>query len=78
MNSTKLVEILVSLLKISEQEVTDELSVKNCSTWDSLAHVSLLSELEEAFDVDFDIQDAIEMDSVAEIKRVLSEKGVEF
>ena len=78
MNQKKLVEIMVELLKVSEEDVTDEMSVENCDSWDSLVHVELLSSLEEAFDVDFDIQDAIEIDSVAEIKRVLTEKGVEF
>jgi len=73
----KIIKILAATLKISEQEVTDELSIENCSAWNSLAHVELLGQLEEAFDCDFDIQDAIEMDSVAEIKRVLAEKGVE-
>lgn len=78
MNKAKLTEILSSLLKVSEEMITDELTVEGCPSWDSLTHVKILSELEEAFDLDFDVQDAIEMDSVAAIKEVLGNKGVEL
>lgn len=70
-------EALVSrVLGISEYAVTDETSNTTLAEWDSMAHVTLVVEVESTYRVQLSTEDALAMISVAEIKRILSGRGV--
>lgn len=73
----KLEEIVSGTLGIPVESVTDELSIDDCAEWTSIKQVALISELESAYGVEFDIMESIEMDSVGAIRDVLSGKGVD-
>lgn len=73
----KLEEIVSGTLGIPVESVTDELSIDDCVEWTSIKQVALISELESAYGVEFDIMESIEMDSVGAIRDVLSGKGVD-
>lgn len=75
--NTKINEILVSNLHVSLAEITDQLTMSEVETWDSLQHMNLIASLEQAFGVEFTFEEIVLMQSVAEIKRVLKGKGVE-
>ena len=75
--NTKIDEILVSALHISPADITDQLTMSEVETWDSLQHMDLIASLEQAFGVEFTFDEIVSMQSVAEIKRVLQGKGVE-
>ena len=49
---------------------------KNVSKWDSVAHLSLISELEDAFDVMFDSEDILHYESYENGKRILEKYGI--
>lgn len=52
-------------------DVPDNLSQKNCENWDSLRHLNLIVELEDAFDVSFEPEDIAEMkDLDAVLKKI--------
>lgn len=57
-------------------QVTDQTSSKDLEQWDSLAQLRLVMGLEEEFDTKFSIQQLGELNSVAEIKRILSSQVV--
>lgn len=48
-------------------DVPDNLSQKNCENWDSLRHLNLIVELEDAFDVSFEPEDIAEMKDINSI-----------
>lgn len=73
----KLEEIVARTIGIPVDSVTDALSIDDCAEWTSLKQVALISELESAYAVEFDIMESIEMDSVGAIREVLSGKGIE-
>lgn len=51
--------------------VPDNLSQQNCENWDSLRHLNLIVELEDAFDVSFEPEDIAEMkDLDAVLKKI--------
>lgn len=52
-------------------DVPDNLSQLNCENWDSLRHLNLIVELEDAFDVSFEPEDIAEMkDLDAVLKKI--------
>jgi acyl carrier protein len=51
--------------------ITDSLSPKDLKKWDSLNHVILISEIEKAFNVRFELQDMLESRNVGDICKTL-------
>lgn len=52
-------------------DVPDNLSQQNCENWNSLRHLNLIVELEDAFDVSFEPEDIAEMkDLDAVLKKI--------
>jgi acyl carrier protein len=75
--NTKLNEIIVSTLHIPLDRVTDELTMAEVETWDSLQHMNLIASIEQVFEVQLTFEEIVAMQSVGEIKRVLASKGAE-
>ena len=55
--------------------IDDMVSVVTLEPWDSMSHITLILELESAFDVQISTDEAIEMTSVPEIRSVLTRKA---
>ena len=47
--------------------ITDSLSPRDLKKWDSLNHVILISEIEKAFNIRFELQDMLESRNVGDI-----------
>jgi acyl carrier protein len=62
--------------KLKAPQYSQELSMLNLMSWDSLAHIGLILEIERRFKVNISSAEAIEMVSVRAIKEVLHEHGV--
>ena len=77
-NSEKLVQSFVTALNIERQQVVDELSYNEIAEWDSTAHMILIAELEDQFDVMLDTDDIIDMSSVAQAKKILTKYDINF
>ena len=67
--------LLAEVLQIPAATITDELAMKDMDVWDSLKHMELIVSLEQSFGIQFSFDDIVAMQSVREIKRVLSERG---
>ncbi len=78
MTDKMLTEAFSTALGIEPSNVTDELQYNSIPEWDSTAHMILVAELEDQFDVMLDTDDIIDMSSVAEAKRILKKLGVTF
>jgi acyl carrier protein len=77
-NHDKLRHAFTEVMKIDAERVTDSLAYGEAPEWDSLAHMALVTELENAFGLMLDTEDIIAMSSVAEIRRILGRLGVQF
>lgn len=77
-NSEKLVQSFVTALNIKAEQVTDSLTYNEISEWDSTAHMILIAELEDQFDIMLDTDDIIDMSSVAQAKKIMSKYDVSF
>ena len=58
------------------EKFTEDLSIDNVPGWDSMAHVGLILALQKEFGVSISPADAIELTSVKNIIRYLSDRAV--
>ena len=75
----KIRDCLKRALKLDDQaaaEISDQTTAGDLSGWTSIAHLTLVLELEKAFGVAFDDDEIVEMGSVASIADRLTAKGV--
>jgi len=72
----KLIEAFHTALGIDKEEITDTLEYNSIPQWDSVAHMSLIATIEEAFDIMLDTDDIIDMSSVAKAKEIIAKYGV--
>ena len=71
---TKVREVFKAAFDIDPQFVSIDSSASDIPAWDSVSHLSLASELEQAFDVSLDVDELIEMENVREIVRIIEIK----
>jgi acyl carrier protein len=67
----KLVKIVSSTFNIPESAVKDDLEYQSIPQWDSISHMLLISELEQAFNIVIDTDDVISLSSVGKAKEIL-------
>jgi acyl carrier protein len=63
-------------LGVKPEAVVDTLTYNTVPEWDSRGHMSLVVELENAFNLMLDTDDIIAMSSVAQAKLILEKYGV--
>jgi acyl carrier protein len=68
-------EVFANVFQLDVLEVDDSLSRERIQQWDSMAHLTLITELERAFRVSISIADAIELTSVGRAKDILKRYG---
>lgn len=55
-------------------DVNDQTSQRNCENWDSLRHLSLASELEEAFDIELEPEEIGQMTDFSRVVETVRAK----
>jgi citrate synthase len=63
-----LTALIAKSLKISADQVADDLSYESIEQWDSLGHVNLMLSIESEYDVEIDEDTMIELTSVRAIR----------
>ena len=69
-------EIVAETFQVEESVINDDLKYQQIEAWDSLNHLDLVSQLEETYDIELDMDEVISMESIARIKEILREHGV--
>ena len=59
---------------VDPQTITINTVPSDIPAWDSMGHVTLASNLEQAFGLTFDVDDLMAMENVKEISRVVQSK----
>ncbi len=72
---SKLTQIFSSVLGVAEAQVVPELSPQTASAWDSLNAIILLTEIEKAFDLKFDYDQAMSVKNFGDVMNLVSSKG---
>ena len=56
----------------------DDLAYRGITQWDSLAHMTLIAQLEDDFDVLLDTDEVVNLSSFAKAREILERHGVSF
>ena len=71
----KLNEVFQDVFDDDSIIVSDETTAKEVNGWDSLMHITLISEVEDAFDVHFQMKEVSKMKNVGEmVDKIISMK----
>lgn len=54
------------------------LEYQGVKAWDSVGHMAMVSELEDTFDIEMDIEDIIEISSYEKGKEILGRYGIKL
>jgi len=69
---TALRGIFQRLFKVSPAEVRDDTRRGQLEQWDSLGHLELLEALRQEFQIDIPPEQAVDMETVRDVKRVVT------
>lgn len=73
-NKEKYYKIFEQSLSISKDQINDNLEYNEVPEWDSIGHMTLIADLEEAFQITFETDDIIDFSSFSKGKKILKEK----
>lgn len=63
---------------VMEEDLNADFTFKDVAKWDSVAHLSLITELEDEFDILFDSDDILHFGSYENGKKILRKMGLEI
>lgn len=67
----KVEEIFREVMELDEDmELNDDMNSDNMEEWDSLASMSLVMKLENAFGIKYEFEDILQMDSLSAVKKI--------
>lgn len=53
-------QAFIEVLSLQPDQLNSSLEYQSVSTWDSVAHMSLMAELEDAFDIELEMDDIVD------------------
>ncbi len=74
----KLIHAFADALMIENEAVTDELKYQSIPNWDSISHMILITNIEDAFGISLSTDDVIGMSSVAIARDIIAKHGINF
>ncbi len=77
-NLEKYQNVFIQVLGARPEDLNENYTFKEVEEWDSVAHLSLISELEDAFDVMYDSDDILHYGSYLNGIEILKRYGIEF
>ena len=75
--SEKLYQIIANVFNVEPSRINDETSSENLEEWDSFNFYVLLDEIENGFDMKFDLDETLEIKKIGDIKKIFEKHGVQ-
>ncbi len=76
-NKEKYNKVFMENLDVKEEQLAN-LKYQDVPTWDSVGHMGLVSEIEDAFDIQFETDDIVDFNSYQKGMEILAKYDVEF
>lgn len=73
---SKLDELLKETFRVKESDYTDQTEIIHFKEWDSMAHMFLITKLEETYDIMLDGDEIAMMNTIGQIKDILKKHKV--
>ena len=72
----KLYQIISKVFNVDSSKINDETSPENLEEWDSFNFYVLLDEIENEFDIKFDLDETLDIKKIGDIKKIFVKHGV--
>jgi len=69
--------VFIECFGVKENDL-ENLKYQDVQAWDSVGHMAMVGELEDAFEIEMDIEDIIEISSFEKGKEILSRYGIKM
>ncbi len=70
----KVIEIIAGVCETEPANITEKTTIGDFAGWDSIGHLTILSSIEEAFDISFEPEEMMDLEDVADILKAVGEK----
>ena len=77
-NQEKYNKVFTTLFNIDDHQLNKDFTFKNVEDWDSILHLSLITELEDTFDVMLETEDILSFGSYENGMKILEKYKVSF
>ena len=77
-NQEKYDQAFVEAFSLEQADVNDDLKYNDIPEWDSIGHMALMAELEDAFDISMETDDIVEFADYKKGKEILVKYGVQI
>ena len=77
-NLEKYNKAFIDSLSISEKKLNQDLKYNEIPEWDSIGHMTLISNLEDAFKITMETDDVIDFSSFSKGKKILEKYKITF
>ena len=71
-DNDRVIETFSRVLGLQAERITDDLRYATIPEWDSIAHMSVIAALEDAFGIMTDMDDVIDMSSVGKAREIIA------
>lgn len=71
-------EVFMDVFGVSEEDLGDSFTSEEVEAWDSVGHMNLVSELEETFDIYFEDEEILLLQSYSKGIEILRDHGIDI
>jgi acyl carrier protein len=71
-------KIIVDIFKLAPSEIKDSLRLEEIPDWDSMNFLLFIAEIENQFEVSFNMDEVIKAKSLGDIKNMLISRGIKL
>jgi len=76
--SEKLYQIISKVFNVDSSRISDDTSPENLEEWDSFNFYVLLDEIENGFDVKFNLDETLDIKKIGDLKKLLEKNGAKI
>ncbi len=74
--SEKLYQIISRVFNVDKSKIDDETNPENLEEWDSFNFYVLLDEIENEFNIKFDLDETLEIKKIGDFKKIFQKHGI--
>ena len=75
--SEKLYQIVSEVFNVELNKINDDTSPENLEEWDSFNFYVLLDQIENKFNIKFDLDETLEIKKIGDFKKLLEKHGID-
>lgn len=70
----KVIEIVAGVCEVEASEINEQTAIGDFPQWDSVGHLTIISNVEEAFDINFEPEEMMDLEDVSDIVAAVEKK----